>query len=247
MKNIMISALLVVLQVTLSLSSYGTVKSASQGVLRSLDSGKEKTSHQVWRCAGEENVLNRIRDEAHSVWRDREKGEIDVQLSPLQQVKLMRFLDSRTCVTEIENLDRAVSEDASREMRFKERTTLDFFDRYHSVEEIHNWMNEIQRQNPKKMRLIESEHTSVEGRKILAAKICASEDASSCESMGKIYIQGLLHAREWIGGAAVLFVISEMMKLSPNSPLLNFEVVAVCYLFLSLSLRICDLRDRSFK
>ena len=82
MKNIMISALLVVLQVTLSLSSYGTVKSASQGVLRSLDSGKEKKSHQVWRCAGEENVLKRIRDEAHSVWRDREKGEIDVQLSP---------------------------------------------------------------------------------------------------------------------------------------------------------------------
>jgi len=219
-------------------------KSTSQGVLRSSAESREKTSHQVWRCVGEEDVLRRIRDGAHSVWRSRERDQIDVELSPLQQAKFVRFLDSRTCVTKIANLDRAVSEDASRAMRFQgippsrealeqyqkrleRQSSKDFLDHYHSVEEIHNWMEKIQKENPKKIRLVESEHTSVEGRKILAARICASEDSSACESMGKIYIQGLLHAREWIGGAAVLFVISEMMKLSPNSPLLDFEIVAV--------------------
>ena len=245
MKRITLIIAIILLQVTLSLSSYDTVKKSTyQGVLRSSAESREKTSHQVWRCVGEEDVLRRIRDGAHSVWRSRERDQIDVELSPLQQAKFVRFLDSRTCVTKIANLDRAVSEDPSRAMRFQgippsrealeqyqkrleRQSSKDFLDHYHSVEEIHSWMEKIQKENPKKIRLVESEHTSVEGRKILAARICASEDSSACESMGKIYIQGLLHAREWIGGAAVIFVISEMMKLSPNSPLLDFEIVAV--------------------
>jgi len=189
---------------------------------------KTTFGHQVWRCRGGSELLREVRDGSHSVWRDRERGEIDVRVSPEQQSHFSGLLRSGHCETKISDLDSMISGSAvtaSEDMRFKQK--MDFIDQYHSVEDIYKWLKEMQETHPEKIQIVDSGYESVEGRKILAVRVCSSPPCDNNKKRKKIYIQSLLHAREWIGGAALLTVISEMMKIPKSSSLNDFELIAV--------------------
>eukprot|EP00939_MAST-03C_sp_MAST-3C-sp1_P001773 g1773.t1 len=105
-----------------------------------------------------------------------------------------------------------------------------FFDDFQDLNSILNFLKTIDA-NFDSVSLIPSVGKSVEGRDIPALRICMD----SCEQLPKVYIQGLLHAREWIGAAATLYVAYHLAQVvegvveDPNSKdmLSSVEIVAI--------------------
>lgn len=77
--------------------------------------------------------------------------------------------------------------------------------RYNTLDEIYSWLDDLQKQHPQKVEVIEGGQT-YEGRIIKGVKLTLGEP----EKPG-VFIEGGIHAREWIAPATVTYLINEFL------------------------------------
>jgi len=84
------------------------------------------------------------------------------------------------------------------------------FKSYHTLEEIYVNLDELAKQYPDKVQVVVGGKTH-EGRDIKGVKIISNE-----EKYG-IFIEGGIHAREWISPATVMYILHQLLySKDPN-------------------------------
>jgi len=136
-------------------------------------------------------------------WRDPTHfGTIDVMMSEEVYESFRLELDEQGISHEIWITD--VKELIEQQMDRKEEP-LDFFDAYHTYEEIVQFLKDLQSSYPHLVTLKVLGQT-YEGRDLLAAKVSSSPDLKNA-----IFFNGGIHAREWISPATVLYILNSLV------------------------------------
>lgn len=78
------------------------------------------------------------------------------------------------------------------------------FTRYHTLEEIYDYLDQLARANPGKVEVVVGGRT-YEGRQIKGVKLSYKKNNPG------VFIEGGIHAREWISPATVLFILTQLI------------------------------------
>lgn len=89
------------------------------------------------------------------------------------------------------------------------------WDSYHRVEDIYGYLNYLADTYPRIVQLV-SIGSSYEGRPLYVVRISSS---SSSGSKPAIWIDGGIHAREWISPAVATYVIQQLVEVPSNERL----------------------------
>lgn len=76
--------------------------------------------------------------------------------------------------------------------------------RYHDLKEINDWLYSLTKTYPETVKTISMGHT-FEARNLTGVKISYGEGRRS------VFIEGGIHAREWISPATVTYIINELL------------------------------------
>lgn len=83
--------------------------------------------------------------------------------------------------------------------------------RYHSLEQIHAWLGSLERRYPEVVSIIDV-GSSYENRKLRGVRISyGHNNDTTLAKRPAIFIEGGIHAREWISPALVTYLINELL------------------------------------
>lgn len=97
------------------------------------------------------------------------------------------------------------------------------FKSYHTLEEIYNNMDELAKQYPNKVKVVVGGKT-YEGRQIKGVEISFKANNPG------IFIEGGIHAKEWISPATVMYILHQLL-ISNNSDVRNLAESHNWYIF----------------
>ena len=155
----------------------------------------------------------------------------DISLLQLMPELRVQVLDA--------NLHETVSkEKQAREQRqalrlMSSQLPLDDFSDYLNYEDLVSWYKRLAEAYPRTVRFVESIGVTGEGRAIPAVHIC-QQDKSNLNGNQRIrrrkerkvvWMQALIHAREWISGATLQFLAYHLASAPSSSDLGNYEFV----------------------
>lgn len=101
----------------------------------------------------------------------------------------------------IENVQTLIDQEA---MSMTQSSSFDFT-RYHGLEEIHRQLDDLAAQNPGKVQVIVG-GKSYEGRQIKGVKVSFKPNNPG------VFIEGGIHAREWISPATVMYILDQLLN-----------------------------------
>jgi hypothetical protein len=168
---------------------------------------------KVLRCALADPAALDIIVEKYQVdvWGSSQLGTIDIRVADMYEEKGVRaHLDD--CVVAVEDVEALVStwenevNAAAGNSTGRHLLQTDWFSNYRSYAELVTWYQNFATANPSIIRWIPSIGSSFEGRAMPA--IVVSNAAANAPS---IYMQCLIHAREWISGATCNWVINQLV------------------------------------
>ncbi|XP_071563448.1 zinc carboxypeptidase-like isoform X2 [Temnothorax nylanderi] len=84
------------------------------------------------------------------------------------------------------------------------------FKQYHTLEEIYDNLEELAKKYPNKVQVVVGGRT-YEGREIKGVKIISGDEKPG------IFIEGGIHAREWISPATVMYILHQLLTCSEDS------------------------------
>ena len=90
------------------------------------------------------------------------------------------------------------------------------WNRYHRLPIIYNWMEELANQFPNRVKLNIIGITE-EGRNIVVMKI-----GGGLPDRPVIFIEGTIHAREWISPATITFMVNQLVTNPANRDLIDY-------------------------
>ncbi|RKP04618.1 hypothetical protein THASP1DRAFT_33593 [Thamnocephalis sphaerospora] len=85
----------------------------------------------------------------------------------------------------------------------------DWFSEYRQLEDIYNWLYQMARDHADIVSEPISIGETIEGRQILQLRVTAPGDASKRK---RIWMQSLIHAREWISGSTLQYVFNSLVS-----------------------------------
>lgn len=144
---------------------------------------------------------------------------VDLMVSPLLLNNVRTLLNSNSLdpVILIDNLQSRIEKEKSNssdQLAFRTKSWLDqpnaFFTDYHRLGEIHDYMRELEREYPKRVKL-KKIGDSYEGRSMLLWIITNNvQNRDSATAKTIIWIDSGIHAREWISPATGLFIATQV-------------------------------------
>lgn len=119
----------------------------------------------------------------------------------------------------VSHMDRQESQFASSAPVFsKALPSLQFrLDKYHSLEEIDAYLEALQDTFPRKVSLFSIGQT-FEGRPIKALEIVNNKTESDL-----VWLDALTHAREWVTGSTIIYIIDQILAPSQSSSIVQFK------------------------
>lgn len=112
------------------------------------------------------------------------------------------------------------------EHRRRKRDATFRLNKYHTLEEIYNWFDSlVQKHGKKRVRIIDLGRTH-ENRPIKGVKLTGDGG----EKKKGIFIEGGIHAREWISPATVIYIIDRLLE-SMDTDIKNLAETYNWYLF----------------
>ncbi|XP_055847945.1 zinc carboxypeptidase A 1-like [Episyrphus balteatus] len=139
-------------------------------------------------------------DEVHTTGRP-----LSVIVAPTMLYKFLQTLDE----SEIEY--KLVEENAQSKLESDEEVTKPLkrvmeynWEQYHELNETYGWLESLVERFPEQVTLVEAGQT-YEGRKIMGIKISYKEGNKG------IFLEGGMHAREWIGPATVTYMTNQLL------------------------------------
>jgi len=121
--------------------------------------------------------------------------------------ELQQMEDFHVMIADVQGLVEDQQSDMRRRERVELRDLADFnYSRYHTPEEIQEWMDLVTEAFAPTVTQFQV-GTTYEGRKINALKV----QTDPAVSKRAIYVDGLTHAREWITGASILYAFAQIL------------------------------------
>jgi len=138
---------------------------------------------------------------------------VDILVSPKRQGKLFEIISDMDHEVVMKNLQ----DNIDKETRVNEATIKGSklgmgWDAYYRLDDIYTWLRSLSADYPNIVTLIQV-GDSYEGRPILGVKLSfkpGNEDRS-------VWLDSLIHAREWIAGATSTFILNELLTSSDPS------------------------------
>lgn len=140
----------------------------------------------------------------YSLWRGPSavSNTVDLMVAPQQLNEFSELMNATSTEYElyVGDVQRLIDEEnpMTRETGFG-------WQRYHTLDEIYNWIDELGQKYSGKVRVIQGGRTS-EGRPIKGVKLSFGESKRPA-----VFIEGGIHAREWISPATVTYLINEFL------------------------------------
>ncbi|XP_014206604.1 zinc carboxypeptidase-like [Copidosoma floridanum] len=175
--------------------------------------GAEKATFKNYRVfrivpknARQLEVLKRLDDqsEGFSYWKapSRLEQTVDLMVSPDQMADFARLMNDtgtpyETYIGDVQSLIENENP-PTRESGFG-------WTRYHSLEEIYSWLDSLAQRYPGKVELLSPGET-YEGRQIRGVKLSFGPTDKPA-----VFVEGGIHAREWISPATVTYLIGEFL------------------------------------
>ncbi|CAD6208967.1 GSCOCG00010780001-RA-CDS [Cotesia congregata] len=128
----------------------------------------------------------------------------DVMVSPkkLKEFKQLMNASGMECKVHIENVQDLMENEI---LSHNKLISAEFdWQSYHSLEEIYAWLDSLEKTYPDKVKVVVAGKT-YEGREIKGVKVSFKKGNPG------IFIEGNIHAREWITSATVTFILNELL------------------------------------
>ena len=144
---------------------------------------------------------------------------VDLMVSPVLLNNVQTLLHSNSLVPQIliDDLQSRIEREKSNStdhLTFRTKSYLDspnaFFQDYHRLNEIHDYMRELEREYPNRVKL-QKIGESYEGRNMLLWIVTNNvQNREAATSKPIIWIDSGIHAREWISPATGLFIATQV-------------------------------------
>jgi len=173
------------------------------------------TGHQVLRVSVESSAqaeaLLALEDK-YDFWTEIGVGRtVDIRAAPKQVDSLISVLDEANIIHSVMIADVGALVEMTKmvpvspEVREAQGHSMDWND-YHPIEDIHSYLNYLQ--DTYDFVSLESIGQSYDGSDMIIAKVCKG----GCGAKPAMWIDGGIHAREWISPAAVTWVLKELVE-----------------------------------
>ncbi|XP_045776148.1 zinc carboxypeptidase-like [Maniola jurtina] len=159
-------------------------------------------------------VLTDLPKEEYYFWSDIVKIDSDVRIlvSPNKNTEFVKYMASVKIepVLAISNVQELIRAQMQPSHTTKSSKLGSFsWDQYHNLDEIHTWLNELEKMYPDIVTAITIGRSN-EGRNITGVIIDFKAGARGNNSLTGM-IEGGIHAREWISPATVTWIIKEFL------------------------------------
>jgi len=184
--------------------------------------GKENfTGHQVFRAIvdtkEQADTLAAIQSN-YDFWTEVGVGRtVDIRVSPSQVDELMEVLNrasikSSVMIHDVESLlDITKMVPVSEEQKVKQGHSMDWTS-YHPLEDMYSYLNYLR--DTYDFVTLETIGQSYAGTDMTIAKVCRG----GCGNKPAMWIDGGIHAREWISPATVTFMLRELVENDADHP-----------------------------
>lgn len=143
--------------------------------------------------------------DAYSFWAEpsRPNRPVDVMVAPHKIPDFIELLNNEGISYElyIQNVQALIDSETPATVA---RTGFDFT-RYHTLEEIYAYLDQLAREHPRQVQVIVGGRTH-EGREMKGVKVSYGRNKPG------VFIEGGIHAREWISPATVLYILTQLVK-----------------------------------
>lgn len=134
---------------------------------------------------------------------------VNILVAPHKKPEFLNILDDNEVFYELvqENFQQILdAEDAA----FRSRSATYDWTGYHTLEETYEWLKSLEARFPDKVKTIVGGKT-YEGRDILGVKVSFKAGNKA------IFVEGGIHAREWISPATVTYILNEILTSNDDA------------------------------
>jgi len=151
------------------------------------------------------------------IW-GKSKKFLDIRVTDRQLARLKKF--SRNVKILKQNIQTEIDNETKRLQSVSIDASADWFSDYHRYADIVSWLKGLTSQYPKLITYTASIGKSVENRDIPVVRITGTNGTS--DSKKSVYFEGLIHAREWVSGSTVQYLIYNLLtKYGTDSRISN--------------------------
>jgi len=159
-------------------------------------------------------------------------GYLDVRARTPQELEYIKKLTTN-CEVKVADLEMETQKFEALNLVARSRADADWFDAYHTLDEITSWYRDVAARNPQLVTFVNSIGSSSQGRDLFAIRIFDRTTNSNAQPSKRIYWTGQIHAREWISGATVSYLVNQTLEnfykrdSIITSVLKDYEIVVV--------------------
>ncbi|XP_063241102.1 zinc carboxypeptidase-like isoform X2 [Bacillus rossius redtenbacheri] len=150
------------------------------------------------------SLQGRSADTGVSFWTEARGANcsVDVMVSPHELPGFMLLVDELRLHSElyIEDVQRLIDNE---QPKMKSQASFSW-DRYYGLEQIQAWLRSLSSQYPSVVTLLDA-GSSYEGRRILGVRLSHKAGNKA------VFIEGGIHAREWISPATVTYILNQLL------------------------------------
>jgi hypothetical protein len=157
-----------------------------------------------------QTVLKRIQDLDLDIW-GRAEDALHVRVDAKEKAALKK-IPGVEVTTIVDDLQALIDNEVISTNQVSAQNTT-WFNSYHNLDEIYNWFYQLANTYPSIVSQPVSVGTTIENRPILRLRITAPGDATNRK---RVWIQGLMHAREWISGSTVQYIAYSLAQAYTN-------------------------------
>ncbi|CAB3407890.1 unnamed protein product [Caenorhabditis bovis] len=157
---------------------------------------------------------------------------VDVTVAPSDAPLFVKDLESKhiNYIVAVTDLSKAIESEKGSDSAYNHSPVNGFaYDRYNSLEEIHTEMKRLKKEYPTMITLIDIGQ-SHENRTLLVMKITGKRNPLG--SKISMWIDGGIHAREWISPATAMYMAHELLLGYENDPTIQKLLDHIDFYFL---------------
>jgi len=137
---------------------------------------------------------------------------VDVRAKTPEERELIQKLTT-DCEVVVEDLELQTQQAEAANLAARANANADWFDAYHTWDEIRTWYQSVATANPGLVTWVASiGNNSWQGRQLFGLRIFDRTTNATRQPLRRIYWTGQIHAREWIAGATVQYLVNQTIE-----------------------------------
>jgi hypothetical protein len=157
--------------------------------------------------------------EAVDIWEENRNFAV-LRLSPSQyKAFVSSFPLGRADIEVLSNNVQELADRVVQKDNYKEGE--DWFDNYHTYESIKDWYIGHSKKHPSHVRFVPSIGKSLLNNDIFAVHLSNNNTLPNGKTKSKIWLQSLIHAREWLSGSTAQYIFNELLGNHDTNPIIK--------------------------